>query len=623
MYKKKLKEINMINSPLENDQSKNQPIKKVNIINNQKLQENFKRRNLPELKLSKLKSKIPLETDNDIKEDNSLKLKPLNIIRKPKSKSQMKNREIVFPKIKNVFPNNAENKRNFPLIPNNNFSNHNYNFVYNNVNNTQPIPNPNNINNPINAFKIKNTYPIRPKTIPQKKFNKIKKENENNNNHHINTFSNLHKPINQNLNNINLTFGYLNNQKNQNFKNQRTINKNISNNNNKNNKNTNSNSFQNLQTLVNQNYPIENNIIASSERIPEMDMILEGINIPLNKPKSVTVSPDILNQCFPGFEESKYSHLNEFSNNDFIKGYAYNSNKGNIRDYNEDTITVTKININNININNDLIDGGDNNDNFYFFAIYDGHGGNGCSLFLQNNLHKYLTDFSKESLKFSIEKSEKTFCENYALDSKKNEIKDMSGSCGTMLLLKKNKIIIGNVGDSRITIFKKSKEYFSTRDHKPNLEEEKNRIISNGGKIYQTPSFFPLYQNGKEIEIPWRVFPGRLSVSRTFGDIEAKEEKFGGMKNVVSSSPDLFEIDFDNNISFIIIGCDGIFDVLTNNDLVQCVKIILTNNKNQKNINLICKECCDFIIKCSLALDSFDNVSCIFIAGNLDKIWED
>ena len=157
MHKKKLKEINMINSPLENDQSKNQPIKKVNIINNQKLQENFKRRNLPELKLSKLKSKIPLETDNDIKEDNSLKLKPLNIIRKPKSKSQMKNREIVFPKIKNVFPNNAENKRNFPLIPNNNFSSHNYNFVYNNV------------NNPINVFKIKNTYPIRPNTIPQKK----------------------------------------------------------------------------------------------------------------------------------------------------------------------------------------------------------------------------------------------------------------------------------------------------------------------------------------------------------------------------------------------------------------------------------------------------------------------
>ena len=32
---------------------------------------------------------------------------------------------------------------------------------------------------------------------------------------------------------------------------------------------------------------------------------------------------------------------------------------------------------------------------------------------------------------------------------------------------------------------------------------------------------------------PLRVFPGRLSVSRTFGDIEAKMEKFGGNSNVI------------------------------------------------------------------------------------------
>ena len=128
MFKKKLKELRMGNNSLENDinhQSKYQPIKKVNIINNQKLPDNFTRRNLPELKLSKLKSRFPLETDTDIKEDsnNSLtKVKPINNIRKPKSRSQMKNRDIIFPKIKNVFPNNAENKRNFPLIPNNNYN---------------------------------------------------------------------------------------------------------------------------------------------------------------------------------------------------------------------------------------------------------------------------------------------------------------------------------------------------------------------------------------------------------------------------------------------------------------------------------------------------------------------
>ena len=38
---------------------------------------------------------------------------------------------------------------------------------------------------------------------------------------------------------------------------------------------------------------------------------------------------------------------------------------------------------------------------------------------------------------------------------------------------------------------------------------------------------------------PFRVFPGRLSVSRTFGDIEAKLEKFGGNPNVVISKPEI------------------------------------------------------------------------------------
>jgi protein phosphatase PTC2/3 len=55
---------------------------------------------------------------------------------------------------------------------------------------------------------------------------------------------------------------------------------------------------------------------------------------------------------------------------------------------------------------------------------------------------------------------------------------------------------------------------------------------------------------------PYRVLPGRLSVSRTFGDIEAKFEKFGGKPGVVSSEP---EID-DSKHDFIVLGCDGIYD---------------------------------------------------------------
>lgn len=36
-----------------------------------------------------------------------------------------------------------------------------------------------------------------------------------------------------------------------------------------------------------------------------------------------------------------------------------------------------------------------------------------------------------------------------------------------------------------------------------------------------------------------RVFPGRLSVSRTFGDIEAKNPRFGGNPNVIVCDPEV------------------------------------------------------------------------------------
>jgi len=38
---------------------------------------------------------------------------------------------------------------------------------------------------------------------------------------------------------------------------------------------------------------------------------------------------------------------------------------------------------------------------------------------------------------------------------------------------------------------------------------------------------------------PHRVFPGRLSVSRTFGDLEAKALKYDGNPNVVIAEPDI------------------------------------------------------------------------------------
>ena len=62
-------------------------------------------------------------------------------------------------------------------------------------------------------------------------------------------------------------------------------------------------------------------------------------------------------------------------------------------------------------------------------------------------------------------------------------------------------------------------------------------------------------ENPNIIYGPYRVFPGRLSVSRTFGDIEAKREKFGGNPNVVVATPDIKEFNIDDSMDFLLLGC--------------------------------------------------------------------
>ena len=88
-----------------------------------------------------------------------------------------------------------------------------------------------------------------------------------------------------------------------------------------------------------------------------------------------------------------------------------------------------------------------------------------------------------------------------------------------------NECYIANIGDSRAVLSADGGRfsYNVSRDHKPIDPMEQKRILMSGGRIYRT-EMYPT--NSKEGESPvlgpLRVFPGKLSVSRTFGDLEAK-----------------------------------------------------------------------------------------------------
>ena len=677
MLKNKYKDLQKINSNIKdniNNNIKFQGMKKMSNIEGIKIAEKMQKKNLPELKLTKLKTRPESESDNDYrgKSINNTNM-PLNsknqsnLSKKKKSHSLMKKNDLVFPKINNNLNEYEHYDKKFTLQHNNIPKKKNQKIGLHNGNN--------NINNNIALLQGSLLKNDKNKDIEGDKNDKIFSKKETLNIQKVkakipkcstNNIKNIHQPklksikkepsnlINDNINSLLHPIPGLSNISSSNnnylFQNKSSL---TSTNSIKTNNYTVPSLTSSITNPLTSVSPLPSTSLLSppssitastslsssssspsstsssiSDELKQLELMTEKLAMfqnlvntlggmssfsGLNTRKTVNLSPEIYNNTYKNFEVSVTSNSSIIKDSDIIKGYAYNSSMGNVRDYNEDTITATKLQLKN-----------DDKNNIYFFGLYDGHGGKGCSFYLKDNMHKNINEFSSLGIKRGINETEENFKKEEGLNEN-GEIKDASGSCGIIAMIKDRKCIIANVGDSRLVIFKNGTISFTTEDHKPDSDVEKKRIELAGGKIYQTPSLFPLFQNGKQIEIPWRVLPGRLSVSRTFGDIEAKDEKFGGMKGVVVAMPDITEIELNDEYNFIVIGCDGIFDVLTNEELLECIRIVLKEKKmteyiNDDDVHELCGEFAAMIIKSALAKDSFDNVSCIVIAINLNGL---
>ena len=93
---------------------------------------------------------------------------------------------------------------------------------------------------------------------------------------------------------------------------------------------------------------------------------------------------------------------------------------------------------------------------------------------------------------------------------------------------------------------------------------------------------------------------------------------------MVQALPDITEITLDEEYNFMVIGCDGIFDVLSNEEILECIKIVLKEKKVEKieedDIHQLCGDFAAMIVKGAIAKDSSDNVSCIVVAFNLESL---
>ena len=248
-----------------------------------------------------------------------------------------------------------------------------------------------------------------------------------------------------------------------------------------------------------------------------------------------------------------------------VKSYGYYQNQGR-RHYMEDEGKVIE------NVNGDP--------NNILFCLFDGHGGGQVSKFLQNNFGHYM--------KKILHSDDYNLAFINLFNQIDKDIKKLNcpsvGSTATIVFIEQQEdkrfLYCANIGDSRCVLVKKNKVVRLSYDHRVADQNEKNRIISNGGIIV----------NG-------RVY-GILMLSRSFGDFLTKD--YGVIVTPYVTKTELTEDDL-----YCVIASDGVWDVIKDNDCSILPKMGLETGELSKRIVLE-----------SLRRKSKDNLSCFVVKLN-------
>ncbi|KAK4860463.1 hypothetical protein QYF36_024327 [Acer negundo] len=213
-----------------------------------------------------------------------------------------------------------------------------------------------------------------------------------------------------------------------------------------------------------------------------------------------------------------------------------------------------------------------------FFGVFDGHGGSRTAEYLKNNLFKNLSthpDFIKDTKTAIVEAFRQT--DEAYLNEEKGLQKNAGSTASTAVLLG-NRLLVANVGDSRVVACRAGSAIPLSIDHKPDRDDERQRIEGAGGFIIWAGT--------------WRV-GGVLAISRAFGD------KL--LKPYVVAEPEIQEEEI-GGVDFLIIASDGLWNVISNKDAVAIAQEETDAEAASRKL-----------IKEAYARGSSDNITCVVV----------
>jgi len=244
--------------------------------------------------------------------------------------------------------------------------------------------------------------------------------------------------------------------------------------------------------------------------------------------------------------------------------------------------------------------------NSAYFAIYDGHGGRQCVDYVTSMLH--------DNLLLEINKAPSNVPDAFirAFNTTDRNMQasgiNTSGCTACCCLLQEEKssraIYTAHLGDARAVICRGglAVRLTSMSDHKATDPTETKRVIEAGGTIFNE-----------------RV-NGMLAISRAFGDHQLKAPALP--QDVVSNVPDITSTELTDQDMFVIVACDGLWDVVEDQESVNLVLegirelMALLPNTGQDNLThrrSMAEVLARMLVEEALARGTSDNVSCIMI----------
>ncbi|XP_053672055.1 uncharacterized protein LOC128722222 [Anopheles nili] len=250
----------------------------------------------------------------------------------------------------------------------------------------------------------------------------------------------------------------------------------------------------------------------------------------------------------------------------------------------------------------------DQNLEYAYFGIYDGHGGAEASLYAKEHLMNaivnqklFWSDNDDEVLKSIREGYIQTHYSMWREQDKwpktSSGLPSTAGTTASIAFIRRGKIYIGHVGDSGIVLgYQNDKESAHdgrwaamplTEDHKPESYAEKMRIMRSGGKVVTKSGVPRVVWNRPRIghkgpvrrstpidEIPF------LAVARSLGDLWSYNSAMDEF--VVSPEPDVSVIAIDpKKYRCLIFGTDGLWNVMSPKNAVEIVR-----NAEMENIRI-------------------------------------